>query len=153
MSSSASISKEIEGGTPLDKLPVENIQLTTQEKAGSDTTQSNVTLPQQDIPKHVTIDPNVQVNYIPQPQHQNYINDPYPQNAPKKSENIFEEHKLSILIGLLYVIIHMPIFQKKLLLYFPSWFSSTGNLTFYGNLYMAILFAGSIAMLQKSDLL
>lgn len=110
-------------------------------------------LQSRDIPTttpHITQDPEVKPNYIPQPQNTNYIeqHDSYQslidQNSSSekisKIDSIYDEIQTPLMAMVMFFFFQMPYFTKLMGRQMPSLFSKEGFPTLTGNLFKASLF-------------
>ena len=110
-------------------------------------------LQSRDIPTttpHITQDPEVKPNYIPQPQNTNYIeqHDSYQslidQNSSSekisKIDSIYDEIQTPLMAMVMFFFFQMPYFTKLMGRQIPSLFSKEGFPTLTGNLFKASLF-------------
>ena len=110
-------------------------------------------LQSRDIPTttpHITQDPEVKPNYIPQPQNTNYIeqHDSYQslidQNSSSekisKIDSIYDEIQTPLMAMVMFFFFQMPYFTKLMSKQMPSLFSKEGFPTLTGNLFKASLF-------------
>jgi hypothetical protein len=119
-------------------------------------------LPSRDIPTNIVQDPQVQMNYIPQPQPQNrdYIseyetNESMIQNAIRKEskeqqlDHLYDEMQIPLLLAVLYFLFQLPIVRKYLNRYIPGLFFQDGQFNIYGYLFTSVLFGLAFFILQK----
>ena len=122
-------------------------------------------LPSRDIPRTtdaITNDPQIQPNYIPEP-NKNQMRDDYinqmqrlqqstdeiiDENTKKTNfsnslDNLYEEIQTPLLLAILFFLFQLPIFKKYLFLYLPFLFFNDGNYNLKGYIIISILF-GSI---------
>lgn len=110
-------------------------------------------LQSRDIPTttpHITQDPEVKPNYIPQPQNTNYIeqHDSYQslidQNSSSEKisniDSIYDEIQTPLMAMVMFFFFQMPYFTKLMSKQMPSFFSKEGVPTLTGNLFKASLF-------------
>ena len=112
-------------------------------------------LQSRDIPTttpHITQDPAVRPNYIPQQQNTNYIeqHDSYQslidQNKNASSEkiskidSIYDEIQTPLMVMVMFFFFQMPYFTKLMSKQIPSLFNTDGFPTLTGNLFKASLF-------------
>lgn len=111
-------------------------------------------------PNKVTNDPNVQPNFIPNAENQNYIHndmsvqdlineDNTKTNSNKTYEQLFMEFKMPLLIGLLFFIFQIPTFKKFLRNSFPFLNAKDGNNNIYGYLFNTLIFVTTFYLLNK----
>lgn len=128
--------------------------------------QNNMTkLPSRDIPfdpERITHDPNIQPNYIPPPppQQQNYIENEMDyesmmlRNKKEKQQkntmdNLYDEIQSPIMVGVLYFLFQLPVVNKMLLKFVPSFFKDDGHPLFSGYLFKTFLFSISVFCMNK----
>jgi hypothetical protein len=110
-------------------------------------------LQSRDIPTttpHITQDPEVKPNYIPQPQNTNYIeqHDSYQslidQNSSSEKisniDSIYDEIQTPLMAMVMFFFFQMPYFTKLMSKQMPAFFSKEGVPTLTGNLFKASLF-------------
>lgn len=145
--------------TELSKESINQIVNGIQEAAGSNLT----ALPSRDIPTNtnrVTIDPNVQVNYIPNKSDEDYIKDDEDFNKiinrntnseyeQDHLDNLYDEMQTPVLIMTLYFIFQLPYVQKLFVKYAPSLYSKDGNPNFTGYIVKTLLFGFSFYSINK----
>jgi hypothetical protein len=144
----------------LDSTTINQIITGIQQASVTGSTQ----LSSRDIPMNtstITNDPQIQPNFIPQPQHHNdYINeyvdnrnmiDNYNKNMRHRDslDEMYNELQTPLLIAILYFLFQLPIVRKKLFYYIPILFSSDGNLNVNGFIVTSILFGLSYYVLNK----
>jgi len=120
-------------------------------------------LPSRDIPQsqdHVTRDPQIQPNYIPSTQNNDYINQ-YEQNNEiissyqkgERNENsldsVYDELQTPLLLCVLFFLFQLPFFKKYLFIYVPALFLKDGNYNIYGFIFISIFFALVYYSLKK----
>ena len=112
-------------------------------------------LPSRDIPRetiNIVQDPEVQPNYIPEANVDDYIKNEldtheivnrYNKNKKINSslDEIYDEIHIPLLIAILYFIFQLPFFKKFLRVYLPFLFMSDYNLSFYGLIFCSFLFS------------
>ena len=119
-------------------------------------------LPSRDIPRTtdaITNDPQIQPNYIPEP-NKNQMRDDYinqmqrlqqstdeiiDENTKKTNfsnslDNLYEEIQTPLLLAILFFLFQLPIFKKYLFLYLPFLFFNDGNYNLKGYIIISILF-------------
>lgn len=119
-------------------------------------------LPSRDIPRTtdaITNDPQIQPNYIPEP-NKNQIQEDYinqmqrlqqstdeiiDENTKKTNfsnslDNLYEEIQTPLLLAILFFIFQLPIFKKYLFIYLPFLFFNDGNYNLKGYIIISILF-------------
>jgi hypothetical protein len=145
----------------LDQNTINQIVSGLQQASSNGLTQ----LPSRDIPMtthNITQDPNIQPNYIPQPQQkmQDYIqsaeeNEEIIYNYNRQSERqnsldeIYSELQTPLLLAILYFLFQMPFLKKQLYHYFPVLFFKDGNMNLYGLLFTSALFGMLYYLLNK----
>lgn len=154
--------------TQLQQIPTGTIDQTTISQIVNGLQQASIAgatqLPSRDIPmttQQITQDPNIQPNYIPQPQSnidyiRNYeqtsdmINN-YNKNSNRADslDSIYNEIQTPILLAVLYFLLQLPFFKKFLFNYLPFLFSKDGNLNINGFLFTSALFGLLYYMLNK----
>ena len=119
-------------------------------------------LPSRDIPRTtdaITNDPQIQPNYIPEPNKNNiqedYINEMQRSqqstneiinehnkktNFSNSLDNLYEEIQTPLLLTILFFIFQLPIFKKYLFMYLPFLFFNDGNYNLKGYIVISILF-------------
>ena len=154
-----------QSGTPpsgfsLDQSTISQIVNGLQQASISGATQ----LPSRDIPMTTTdhsTDPQVQPNYVPQPQTpidyirnceqtSDMINE-YNKNARHQDslDDMYSEIQTPLLLAVLYFLFQLPFFRKFLFSYFPVLFSNDGNFNINGFLFSSILFGILFYTLNK----
>lgn len=146
---------------PLTELSKESIQ---QIVSGiQEASKSNLTeLPSRNIPNDINrIDPNTQVNHIPQPpQNVDYINNQdtfqniNQQNQIKNQEtdkldNIYNELQTPVVIMIIFFLFQLPSFNKLFIKYAPSLYLKDGHHNFTGYLVKTVLFGLSYFAFTK----
>ena len=121
-------------------------------------------LPSRDIPMTTTghsTDPQIQPNYVPQPQNpvdyiKNYeessdMVDEYNKNMSRQNslDDMYNEIQTPLLLAVLYFLFQLPFFRKFLLSYFPILFSNDGNFNINGFIFSSILFGLLFYTLNK----
>ncbi len=153
-------SSQSNGGLSLDQSTISQIVSGLQQATISGATQ----LPSRDIPMTTTghsNDPQIQPNYVPQPQSpidyiKNYdqttdmIND-YNRDAQQQNslDNMYNEIQTPLLLAVLYFLFQLPFFRKFLFSYFPILFSNDGNFNINGFVFSSILFGMLFYTLNK----
>ena len=119
-------------------------------------------LQSRDIPRTtdaITNDPQIQPNYIPEPNKNNiqedYINEMQRSqqstneiinehnkktNFSNSLDNLYEEIQTPLLLTILFFIFQLPIFKKYLFMYLPFLFFNDGNYNLKGYIVISILF-------------
>ena len=147
-------------GLSLDQSTISQIVNGLQQASISGATQ----LPSRDIPMTTTghsTDPQVQPNYVPQPQSsidyiKNYeqtsdmINE-YNKNTHQQNslDDMYNEIQTPLLLAVLYFLFQLPFFRKFLFSYFPVLFSNDGNFNINGFLFSSVLFGLLFYTLNK----
>lgn len=121
-------------------------------------------LPSRDIPMTTTghsTDPQIQPNYVPQPQNpvdyiKNYeqssdMIDEYNKNMSHQNslDDMYNEIQTPLLLAVLYFLFQLPFFRKFLFSYFPILFSNDGNFNINGFIFSSILFGLLFYTLNK----
>ena len=120
-------------------------------------------LPVRDVPTnttHITQDNQINNNYIPPSESQNYvknyqtereINEMNNRHTNKKDslDVIYDELQVPILIGVIFFLFKLPVFEKTLFKYAPFLFVKDGNLNLYGFVLSSVLFASFYYILSK----
>ena len=143
----------------LDQTTINQIVSGLQQASATGATQ----LPSRDIPQvttAITQDPQIQPNYIPPAQNNDYIKeyeqnqdiiDNYNRNSTKSDslDEIYDELQTPILLAVLFFLFQLPVFRKYLFTYIPILFSKDGNLNLQGYLFMSVLFGVLYYILGK----
>ena len=147
-------------GLSLDQSTISQIVNGLQQASISGATQ----LPSRDIPMTTTghsTDPQVQPNYVPQPQNpvdyiRNYeqssdMIDEYNKNTRQQNslDDMYNEIQTPLLLAVLYFLFQLPFFRKFLFSYFPILFSNDGNFNINGFLFSSVLFGLLFYILNK----
>jgi hypothetical protein len=121
-------------------------------------------LPSRDIPMTTTghsTDPQIQPNYVPQPQNpvdyiKNYeqssdMIDEYNKGTRQQNslDDMYNEIQTPLLLAVLYFLFQLPFFRKFLFSYFPILFSNDGNFNINGFIFSSILFGMLFYTLNK----
>ena len=121
-------------------------------------------LPSRDIPMTTTghsTDPQIQPNYVPQPQNpvdyiKNYeessdMVDEYNKNMSHQNslDDMYNEIQTPLLLAVLYFLFQLPFFRKFLFSYFPILFSNDGNFNINGFIFSSVLFGLLFYTLNK----
>ena len=153
-------SGQTQAGFSLDQSTISQIVNGLQQASLTGATQ----LPSRDIPMTTTghsTDPQVQPNYVPQPQTpidyiKNYeqtsdMIDEYNKNTRQQSslDDMYNEIQTPLLLAVLYFLFQLPFFRKFLFSYFPVLFSNDGNFNINGFLFSSILFGLLFYTLNK----
>jgi hypothetical protein len=147
-------------GLSLDQSTISQIVSGLQQATISGATQ----LPSRDIPMNTVshnTDPQIQPNYVPQPQSSidyiksydqtsDMIND-YNRDAQEQNslDNMYNEIQTPLLLAVLYFLFQLPFFRKFLFSYFPILFSNDGNFNINGFVFSSILFGMLFYTLNK----
>jgi hypothetical protein len=138
-------------GLSLDQSTISQIVSGLQQASITGVTQ----LPSRDIPMTTTghsTDPQVQPNYVPQPQNpvdyiKNYeessdMVDEYNKNMSHQNslDDMYNEIQTPLLLAVLYFLFQLPFFRKFLFSYFPILFSNDGNFNINGFIFSSVLF-------------
>lgn len=156
----AQTSSQPSTGFSLDQSTISQIVNGLQQASLTGATQ----LPSRDIPMNTTghsNDPQVQPNYVPQPQTpvdyiRNYeqtsdmINE-YNKNMRQQNslDDMYNEIQTPLLLAVLYFLFQLPFFRKFLFSYFPILFSNDGNFNINGFLFSSVLFGLLFYTLNK----
>ena len=147
-------------GLSLDQSTISQIVNGLQQASISGATQ----LPSRDIPMTTTghsTDPQVQPNYVPQPQTpidyiRNYeqtsdMIDEYNKNMRQQNslDDMYNEIQTPLLLAVLYFLFQLPFFRKFLFSYFPILFSNDGNFNINGFIFSSVLFGLLFYTLNK----
>ena len=148
------------GGMALDQTTINQIVNGLQQASIAGVTQ----LQSRDIPQNasaITQDAQIQPNYIPPPQKEDYIqkyedNETIAQNYEKKQtivntlDTTYEEIQMPLLVVVLYFLFQMPIVKRYMYKYMPGLFNKDGNSNLYGLLFLSITFGILYYILAKS---
>jgi hypothetical protein len=147
-------------GLSLDQSTISLIVNGLQQASISGATQ----LPSRDIPMTTTghsTDPQIQPNYVPQPQNpvdyiKNYeessdMVDEYNKNMSRQNslDDMYNEIQTPLLLAVLYFLFQLPFFRKFLFSYFPILFSNDGNFNINGFIFSSVLFGLLFYTLNK----
>ena len=147
-------------GLSLDQSTISLIVNGLQQASISGATQ----LPSRDIPMTTTghsTDPQIQPNYVPQPQNpvdyiKNYeessdMVDEYNKNMSRQNslDDMYNEIQTPLLLAVLYFLFQLPFFRKFLFSYFPILFSNDGNFNINGFIFSSLLFGLLFYTLNK----
>lgn len=139
----------------------------TMNKVVSGIQQASVTgstkLPSRDIPTtttHLTHDQESNVNYVPESNKDDFVKNHQTEqemyNMNRRQNNkqdsldlVYEELQVPILIGFVFFLFKLPIFEKSLFKYAPFLFIKDGNMNFYGYITTSLLFATLYYSLSK----
>ena len=164
-----------EGVTNINDLPSsENVKLSIEDKSSStvnmneifkeiQTTTTGGNLPSRDIPintNHVSMDQTSKPNFIPK--HEDYIDETDMEDmqdiieskrkeANKKDslETLYEELQVPILLGVIYFVFQMPIFNELMAKYLTFTFHADGGINLSGIVFKSAMFAGLYFVLTK----
>lgn len=121
-------------------------------------------LPSRDIPmttSGLSADPQVIPNYVPPPQHPDYIKN-YEQtsdmiNSYNKGsqmnnslDDMYNEIQTPVLLAVLYFLFQLPFFKRFFYTYIPFLFSNDGNYNINGFLFISVLFGLLFHLLMKT---
>lgn len=121
-------------------------------------------LPSRDIPmttSGLSADPQVIPNYVPPPQHPDYIKN-YDQTSDminsynKKAQinnsldDMYNEIQTPVLLAVLYFLFQLPFFKRFFYTYIPFLFSNDGNYNINGFLFISVLFGLLFHLLMKT---
>jgi hypothetical protein len=147
-------------GLSLDQSTISQIVSGLQQASITGVTQ----LPSRDIPMTTTghsNDPQIQPNYVPQPQSpvdyiKNYeessdMVDEYNKNMSRQNslDDMYNEIQTPLLLAVLYFLFQLPFFRKFLFSYFPILFSNDGNFNINGFMFSSVLFGLLFYTLNK----
>lgn len=147
-------------GVSLDQSTISQIVNSLQQASISGATK----LPSRDIPMTTTghsTDPQIQPNYVPEPQTpidyiKNYeqstdMIDEYNKNTQHQNslDDMYNEIQTPLLIAVLYFLFQLPFVRKILFSYFPILFSNDGNYNINGFLFSSVLFGILFYTLNK----
>jgi hypothetical protein len=147
-------------GLSLDQSTISQIVSGLQQASITGVTQ----LPSRDIPMTTTghsTDPQIQPNYVPQPQSpvdyiKNYeqssdMIDEYNKGAQQQNslDDMYNEIQTPLLLAVLYFLFQLPFFRKFLFSYFPILFSNDGNFNINGFIFSSVLFGLLFYTLNK----
>jgi hypothetical protein len=147
-------------GLSLDQSTISQIVSGLQQASITGVTQ----LPSRDIPMTTTChstDPQIQPNYVPQPQSpvdyiKNYeqssdMIDEYNKGAQQQNslDDMYNEIQTPLLLAVLYFLFQLPFFRKFLFSYFPILFSNDGNFNINGFIFSSVLFGLLFYTLNK----
>jgi hypothetical protein len=149
-----------QAGFSLDQSTISQIVNGLQQASLTGATQ----LPSRDIPMTTTghsTDPQIQPNYVPQPQNpvdyiKNYeessdMVDEYNKNMSRQNslDDMYNEIQTPLLLAVLYFLFQLPFFRKFLFSYFPILFSNDGNFNINGFIFSSVLFGLLFYTLNK----
>ena len=111
-------------------------------------------LPSRDIPRNtdqLTQDPHIQPNFIPQPQHRDYIlenetnqdimRQQYKNDIQNSNlDNLYDEIQAPLLLAILYFIFQLPVFKQTIFKYFTFLCSTDGNYNLNGLIFTSALY-------------
>jgi hypothetical protein len=121
-------------------------------------------LPSRDIPQNTqghTQDAYIKPNYIPPPNHTDYINDTQDtseyinsyqrdQHMKNSLDSIYDEIQTPLLISILYFLFQLPIIKKTLFKYIPLLCHGDGNYNLNGLLFSSLVFGLLFFSLSKT---
>jgi hypothetical protein len=150
---------DVGGNVSLDQFTINQIVSGLQQA----TTSGITMLKSRDIPtttENISIDPQIQVNHIPNQTQNDYISNNVQTNDiinsynnsqqnRDKLDDLYNELQMPILLCVLYFLFQLPILRKYLYSYFPVLFSIDGNYNINGFLFTSILFALLFYVLNK----
>ncbi len=133
------------GAIALDQTTISQIVNDLQQATLSGATR----LPSSHIPMnqtHITTDNTVRPNYVPEYQHNKYINDVenYDYNIPESKtlfDKFYDNFHFSLLLAILFFIFQMPSFKNFAFQNAQFLFSADGNYNFNGLVAMSLMFA------------
>mgnify|MGYP000890727496 CR=1 FL=1 len=126
--------------------------------------QKNMTrLPQRDVPmdpERYAMQEEIKPNYVPKPQHQNYIDEELDymdmmernQNEiinKSTMDNVYDQIQTPVVAGILFFLFQLPFMNKLLLKFVPSLFKEDGHPLFSGYLFKTFLFSLSLFLMHK----
>ena len=153
-------SQHQQSGMSLDQTTINQIVNGLQQATIAGATQ----LQSRDIPMTTTglsADPQVMPNYVPPPQHTDYIRNQEQTsdminnyNKEKQTNNslddMYNEIQTPLLLAVLYFLFQLPFFKRFLFKYIPFLFSNDGNYNINGFLMTSILFGMLFHLLMKT---
>ncbi len=154
------VSENTSGGTiNLDQSTISQIVNGLQQASNSGATQ----LPSRDISmstSNITTDLQIQANYIPPTNRDDYIQNSenkndminnYNQSVQRSSslDEMYNEIQTPLLLAVIYFLFQLPIFKKFLFSYFPILFSNDGNLNINGFIFNSVIFGFIFYTLNK----
>ena len=125
--------------------------------------QQNLTsLPSRDIPMNTineVTDKQIQPNYVPENKN-DYIKEEYTaekiyekqlekEKAKVKQDELYDHFQTPIMIGILFLLFQLPVFNKNLFKYMPSLFIKDGTLSFGGHLFKSVSFGVVYFLIMK----
>ena len=148
------------GGQPLDQTTISQIVNGIQQASSSGAT----LLPSRDIPlntDNIVNDAQVQPNYIPPPQSNDYIKsyenhnemiDNYNKNKRQtdRLDEMYDELQFPILVAIMFFLFQLPIFKQKLFVFLPFLFYKDGNYNLQGFVFISSLFGILYYILTKT---
>jgi hypothetical protein len=119
------------------------------------------TLPSRDIPlntEQLTQDPQIQPNYVPQPETRDYINESDEdieryinhEKTQNSLDSIYDELQAPLLLAVLYFLFQLPFFKKAIFNYLPFCCHSDGNYNLNGLIFTCSLFGFIYYSLSKT---
>lgn len=164
-----------EGVTNINDLPnSENVKLSIEDKNNPSvnmneifkeiqTTGTGGNLPSRDIPintNNVSMDHTSKPNYIPK--HEDYIDETEMEdmneivetkrketNKKDSLEILYEELQVPILLGVIYFVFQMPVFNEMMAKYLSFSFHADGGINLSGIVLKSVMFAGIYFVLTK----
>lgn len=121
-------------------------------------------LPSRDIPQsqnHITQDTQIQPNFIPTPQHDDYIgerqtNDEMIRKNAEKTQHkdsldeMYDKLQTPLLLAVLYFIFQVPIVKKNMFKMLPVLFKNDGQYNLFGYVATSIAFASMYLFLTQT---
>ena len=148
-------------GPGINRLPKETIAEITRE-VRSAMASGGTELPQRDIPmnqQQYVQDEQIQPNYIPQEDEDNYIDDEYERREmikekrrrkrKKKQEDIYDELQTPVFVMVLFFIFQLPFITNLLKRHFPSFFFGDHNITLGCQFFKTVMFGLCFFGLQR----
>jgi hypothetical protein len=119
------------------------------------------TLPSRDIPlrtEQLTQDPQIQPNYVPQPETRDYINESdedinryyHDEKMQNSLDSIYDELQAPLLLAVLYFLFQLPFFKRAVFKYLPFLCHGDGNYNLNGLLFTCSLFGFIYYSLSKT---
>jgi hypothetical protein len=146
-------------GVSLDQSTINQIVNGLQQASSTGATQ----LHSRDIPMNTSSiiqDPQVQPNYIPPANNNDYIGE-YEENDDiinkynkgaqytDKLDQIYDELQTPILLSIMYFLFQLPFFKKLLYKFFPALFLKDGNINLFGYIFNSTFFGLVYYILSK----
>ena len=118
-------------------------------------------LPSRDIPQmteQLTRDAEIQPNYVPPPEHQDYIQDSdeninnyYQQETTNNSiDTLYDEIQTPLLLAILYFLFQLPITKQLIGKYMTFLCHKDGNYNIYGLSFVCMIFGLTFYSISKS---